>query len=125
MKKSALPLTGIALLAALTGCTTASDDAKPTTTPEASAEASAESADAPVTGDCVDGQALITAADVVDGAAALPDGCETVFVLTEGASIDLGPTTKLVFEGTGNTVTHDGDAPEIVGGDGNTVTAKG
>lgn len=123
MKKSFLPLTGIALLAALTGCTTASDDAKPTTSPEASA--SGESADAPVTGECVDGQALITAADVVDGAAALPDGCETVFVLTENATIDLGPTTKLVFEGTGNTVTHDGDAPEVVGGDGNTVTAKG
>lgn len=128
MKKLLLPLTGIALVAALAGCTS-TGDGKPTTSPSASASASADAdaaatdADAPPTGQCVDGQALITGKETADGKASLPDGCATVFVLVDNTAIDLGPTTKLVFEGTGNTATYTGDAPEVVGGENNTVTA--
>ena len=48
--------------------------------------------------------------------------------IVDDTTIEIGPTTKLAFEGIGNAVTYTGDAPEILGdetdsGTGNTVTA--
>ncbi|NIJ05826.1 hypothetical protein [Frigoribacterium faeni] len=137
MKKLLLPLAGIALVAALAGCTNAADDATATKSPSASSSAAAptdgatadgdaaaaDSTEAPPTGTCTDGQALITGNEVEDGKATLPDGCENVYVLVDDTTIEIGPTTKLAFEGIGNTVTYTGDAPEILGGENNTVTA--
>ncbi|NIJ05829.1 hypothetical protein [Frigoribacterium faeni] len=123
MNKLLLPLTGIALVAALAGCTNAADDATATASPTASSSAAANDTEAPPTGTCTDGQALITGNEVEDGKATLPDGCENVYVLVDDTTIEIGPTTKLAFEGTGNTVTYTGDAPEILGGENNTVTA--
>lgn len=114
----AATLAGLALLATLTGCTsstptaadspasstnTAKTTPPPTTTPEVKLPANINT--------CVDGQALI---NTTQKTASLPDGCDTVFVQTEDATIDLGPTKKLVFEGHGNTVTYSGEAPEII-----------
>ena len=121
-----LALSGLAalvLVAGLAACTSSTtDDAAPTpsTTPSATAGADA----APVINECIDGEAVISGADKN---VSLPDGCETVYIVTSDATVDLGPVTKLFFEGTGNTVTYTGDAPEIGGttdGDGNTATAR-
>jgi glucose/arabinose dehydrogenase len=122
MNKLLLPLAGIAVVAALAGCTNAADDATATSSPTASSAAAADT-EAPPTGTCTDGQALITGNEVKDGKATLPDGCENVYVLVDDTTIEIGPTTKLAFEGIGNTVTYTGDAPEILGGENNTVTA--
>ncbi|MGA1813250.1 hypothetical protein VH571_12795 [Frondihabitans sp. 4ASC-45] len=120
----AASLAGLALLATLTGCTTSAPTAadipastsSPTgptstarTTPPATATPEVELPSNINT--CVDGQALI---NTTQKTASLPDGCDTVFVQTEDATIDLGPTKKLVFEGHGNTVTYTGEAPEII-----------
>jgi len=121
-----LALSGLAalvLVAGLAACTSSTtDDAAPTpsTTPSATPDADA----APVINECIDGEAVISGADKN---VSLPDGCETVYIVTSDATVDLGPVTKLFFEGTGNTVTYQGDAPEIGGttdGDGNTATAR-
>ncbi|MBD8585903.1 hypothetical protein IFT90_15205 [Frigoribacterium sp. CFBP 8766] len=117
-------LAALALVAGLAACTSSTtDDAAPTpsTTPSATAEADG----APVVNECVDGQAVLSGAEKD---ISLPDGCDTVYVVTSDATVDLGgPVAKLFFEGTGNTVTYTGDAPEIGGttdGDGNTTTAR-
>ncbi|WP_209559595.1 DUF3060 domain-containing protein [Frigoribacterium sp. PvP032] len=123
-------LAALALVAGLAACTSSDADTTPTpsTTPSATAEAdaSADAADdgAPTVNECVDGQAVISGGEKT---VSLPDGCDTVYIVTSDATVDLGPVTKLFFEGTGNTVTYTGDAPEIGGttdGDGNTATAS-
>lgn len=120
----AAALAGLALLATLTGCTTSTPTAADTSTSTSSATSPSSTARTtpPATATpevelpanintCVDGQALI---NTTKRTASLPDGCDTVFVQTEDATIDLGPTKKLVFEGHGNTVTYTGEAPEII-----------
>ncbi|BDZ48202.1 hypothetical protein GCM10025867_04430 [Frondihabitans sucicola] len=123
MKKTPLlaAVLGATVIAALAGCTssattTADKTPKPTPTSSATTDAAA-----PVVNKCVDGQALLTGTATSND---LASGCDTVYVLMNDATIDLGPTKKLVFEGTGNKVTHTGEKPEIVGGEKNTVTAK-
>lgn len=117
----AAALAGLALLATLTGCTTSTPTAADTSTSTSSPSSTAKTTP-PATATpevelpanintCVDGQALI---NTTKRTASLPDGCDTVFVQTEDATIDLGPTKKLVFEGHGNTVTYSGQAPEII-----------
>ncbi|KQQ28786.1 hypothetical protein ASF54_09160 [Frondihabitans sp. Leaf304] len=122
----AASLAGLALLATLTGCTTSTPTPTSADTPASTSSPTSPSSTARTTppattapeaelpaniNTCVDGQALI---NTTQKTASLPDGCDTVFVQTEDATIDLGPTKKLVFEGHGNTVTYSGEAPEII-----------
>lgn len=117
----AATLAGLALLATLTGCTTSTPTAADSPTSSSSPISTAKTTPPTTTtpevelpaniNTCVNGQALI---NTTKKTAALPDGCDTVFVQTEDATIDLGPTKKLVFEGHGNTVTYTGEAPEII-----------
>lgn len=120
------------LAALLTGCTQSS----PTTlssTPSASSDEAA-----PTTNSCVDGELTVT--DATAAADALKTGCDSVYLLTSGADVTLGPTEDLVIEGqdntvhgshlgevsalgSGNTIEHTGDAPDAADlGDGNTLT---
>lgn len=111
-------LAGLALIATLTGCTasapsTADTTAPSTGTPKATPTATATPAiELPADiNACVDGRALI---NTTKKTVSFPTGCDTVFIQTENATIDLGPTKKVVFEGHGNTVTYTGTAPEAV-----------
>lgn len=116
----ALALLGIAVTTALAGCSSPTDDTTSKPTPTASAEAP------PAINECIDGSATLLASEDGSGIS-LPDGCETVYVVASDQTIELGPTTTLIFEGTGNTVTVAGTAPTVGGtvdGDGNSVTVR-
>lgn len=116
----ALTALGFAVTAALTGCIGPADVAKQTPEPTINPEAP------PAVNECIDGSATLLASE--DGSAiSLPGGCETVYVVASDQTIELGPTTTLIFEGTGNTVTVTGGSPSVGGtveGDGNTVTTR-
>ncbi|MET4053252.1 hypothetical protein ABID81_002628 [Frigoribacterium sp. PvP054] len=129
----ATALAGLALLGALTGCTSTPDTADPLPTPTGQPD-----------NECVDGIAYLQFTET-DTDLSLPEGCSTVIVLGDGGTATLGPVDDLSVMGDGNTVTLDsvhridptgndntitygGDAPEILGDDttngtGNTITA--
>ena len=109
-------------LVALTGCTSDDDATAPAPSSTTTVPATDPDADPALVGECVDGQAIVSGS-ATDAPFTLADGCDTVYVLTSGATLDLGPTQHLVFEGTGNTVTVTGD-PEVAGGDENSVTTR-
>ena len=137
MKKTlATAGTALAALLVLTGCSSAQDDAAPTAAATPTSEASA----APATNVCEDGTLTVTDASEAKGA--LETGCDTVYLLTSNVELELGPVQQLGIEGngntvrtetlgsvyvmgTGNTVTHTGDALDLSNvGEGNTVTAE-
>ena len=131
----ATALAGLALLAALTGCTTAAPENTETATATPTGQPDNE---------CIDGVAYLQFTDT-DTELALPDGCETVIVLGDSGTATIGAVTDLAVMGNGNTITVDsvhrvdpsgndntitytGDAPEVLGdettnGTGNTITA--
>jgi hypothetical protein len=131
----ATALAGLALLAALTGCTTAAPENTETATATPTGQPDNE---------CVDGVAYLQFTET-DKDLSLPDGCASVVVLGDGGTASVGPVDDLTVMGNGNTITADtihrvapagndntitytGDAPETLGDDttngtGNTITA--
>lgn len=128
-------LSGLALVAALTGCTTGSDD---TTSASGSPTPTATGQPDNV---CVDDVAYLQFHDDVTELD-LPDGCRSVVVLGDGGTATIGPSDDLTVMGDGNTVnaetlrrvdasgddnviTYTGDEPEdLSDGQGNTLKAR-
>lgn len=121
-------LIAAAAIAGLTACTSGSSTTSETPTPRPTITSGpAVDGYTPPTGQCEDGVATITA-DLET--IALPEGCETVNVLTNASTITLGPVTNLQIEGddnavtvasvdkitvfgTGNDLKHGGDAEKV------------
>jgi hypothetical protein len=134
-------LVGTALVALLAGCSS-NDDAEPTPTPTTTATAEADAGQPD--NECVGGIAYLQFTETVTELS-LPEGCNTVIVLGDNGTATVGPVSdlglmgngnditvegvkRIDFTGNDNTVTHGGDAPEILGdetnsGTGNTLTA--
>ncbi|GAB2977364.1 DUF3060 domain-containing protein [Frigoribacterium salinisoli] len=128
-------LSGLALVAALTGCTTGSHD---TTSASGSPTPTATGQPDNV---CVDDVAYLQFRDDVTELD-LPDGCRSVVVLGDGGTATIGPSDDLTVMGDGNTVnaetlrrvdasgndnviTYTGDEPEdLSDGQGNTLKAR-
>ena len=130
-------LVGLALVTALTGCTTGSDGPDGATDPGTPSPTATGQPD----NVCVDGVAYLQFTDDVTELD-LPDGCGSVIVLGDGGTATIGPADDLTVMGDGNTVTADtlqrvdaagndnvitytGDAPEDLSeGQGNTLSAR-
>ncbi len=141
MKRFLLSTMIVAAAASLAACsTTGPDNDKDAaeSTPRPTITSTPAPGYTPPTGACEDGTATITA-DVEE--IALPDGCESVRIVSNASTITLGPVEHLQIEGNDNAVTvasadeiavfgdrngitHGGD-PEVEDtGDDNTVAAK-
>ncbi|MCC8907985.1 DUF3060 domain-containing protein [Curtobacterium sp. GD1] len=138
MKKIfAASLTALAAVALLAGCTPSSTDVDPKASATPKPAASNTTSPANV---CEDGTLTVT--DAASAKRALAKGCDTVYLLTSNVELDLGPVKVLGIEGngntvaaeslatvwvmgTGNTISHGGEAPDTKGvAEGNTVAAK-
>lgn len=122
--KKLIVVASMAVIAAstLAGCSAAQVDATGTPTPRPTVTSTPNPDYTAPTGACVDGVATITA-DVTD--IALPEGCATVNVLTNGSTIELGPVETLQIEGNDNTVTAASASSITVFGTGNALTHGG
>jgi len=116
---SAALLGAATIIGLLAGCSSGGG----TTSAGPVATASATAKPAPPTGKCIKGEMTIAPQDLDSKQHVKAGDCDTVYIVTNNATVTLGAVKKIAFEGKANTVTYTGARPEVVDGDDNTISA--